>query len=519
MFFFLSRWMVSALSLILLVNLSFATCWAQTIQRKPLQGLPVAALQPEQLPSVASSQGTQIAARPALPLSQVLDRVSRFHPKLAGAVVQQNIAAAKRLQKAGAFDPVLSADNVYQRYNSSSKPGDAKSYEMNEVALELPTRLGAKIIAGGRYADGTVKSPASATGETGEYFLGLKLPLLRGFRMNPKVAAERQAELDQLVATAELQLTRLSVLQDAGFAYWDWAASVQKYEVARSLLEIARFRFEAVQIRARAGDLPEIDAVEAEQEVMRREESLTKALRGVQKTALKLGLYLWSDTSRPDDTFRTPLEADLAATGLPGPDFQPQDFREPILLEQKLIDGQRQTALNQRPEFSLLGVQRQKTDVDYRLARNDRLPAIDLSLWPGYDTGDKGVGATLKAGVSVEVNLRQRDARGRMLAAQLYQEKIGLDRGLTELRVLTEVNDAVSAIQTIARRYQAAEREYRLAVRMETGERDRFNLGDSTLFLVNQRERATAEVRNKLIDIQAEYEQAWIALLAASGQL
>jgi outer membrane protein TolC len=75
-------------------------------------------------------------------------------------------------------------------------------------------------------------------------------------------------------------------------------------------------------------------------------------------------------------------------------------------------------------------------------------------------------------------------------------------------RISTEVLDALSAINTAYGRYQAAEQEVVLAQRLEEGERTRFQLGDSTLFLVNQRERATAEARSKLIEIQAEYEQA-----------
>jgi hypothetical protein len=56
----------------------------------------------------------------------------------------------------------------------------------------------------------------------------------------------------------------------------------------------------------------------------------------------------------------------------------------------------------------------------------------------------------------------------------------------------------------------------RLAKQLETGERKRFAAGDSTLFLVNQRERATAEALGRLIDIQLEYQQALLALDAAS---
>jgi outer membrane protein TolC len=85
-------------------------------------------------------------------------------------------------------------------------------------------------------------------------------------------------------------------------------------------------------------------------------------------------------------------------------------------------------------------------------------------------------------------------------------------------RILVEIDDAVSVINTVYQRYQAAERELRLAQQLEQGEREKFALGDSTLFLVNQRERATAEAENKLIDLQLEYQQGIVTLRAASVQ-
>ena len=82
--------------------------------------------------------------------------------------------------------------------------------------------------------------------------------------------------------------------------------------------------------------------------------------------------------------------------------------------------------------------------------------------------------------------------------------------------MLLEVDDAWSAIQAAVDRFRATDAEVLLAKQLETGERKRFAAGDSTLFLVNQRERATAEALGRLIDIQLEYQQALLALDAAS---
>jgi outer membrane protein len=152
------------------------------------------------------------------------------------------------------------------------------------------------------------------------------------------------------------------------------------------------------------------------------------------------------------------------------------------------------------------------------LAKNQRLPAIDLAVSPGRDAGLGSIGNTVKAGVSFTLPLRQRTADGRIAAANLKIQKLGLDLLNERQRITTEVLDAVSAINTTYDRYLAAQAEVQLAIRLEEGEREKFRLGDSTLFLVNQRERATAEARVKLIEIQTEYEQAVAAFRAATVQ-
>jgi outer membrane protein TolC len=100
----------------------------------------------------------------------------------------------------------------------------------------------------------------------------------------------------------------------------------------------------------------------------------------------------------------------------------------------------------------------------------------------------------------------------------LKLQKLALDVAGERQRITTEVLDAISAINTASIRYRAAQSEVELAVRLEEGERTRFSLGDSTLFLVNQRERATAEARVKLIEIQAEYQQAVATYRVATVQ-
>lgn len=128
-----------------------------------------------------------------LTLEKVLDQVRKNHPKLFSADLERRIAGAKLLEKQGAFDPGISLESDYLRYNDFSKRGKVSKTFDNDLSFNWLTRSGLKVTTGGRYNTGDVKPPLYPTGDSGEYYIGAKLPLLRGFRINDKVAAEMQA--------------------------------------------------------------------------------------------------------------------------------------------------------------------------------------------------------------------------------------------------------------------------------------------------------------------------------------
>ena len=445
---------------------------------------------------------------PKITLEDVLRIVEQHHPKLRGADAERRIASEKRLEKQGAFDPVFITGVDYLRFNteldSKTLRGKVGSTRLTDAGVEFLTRYGLKVAAGTRFNYGKVKAPFSPTGTGGEYFLEFKVPLLRGARINEKTAAEKQALLGEPLADADYQLTRLELLRKAADSYWEWVAAKRKLDVARDLLSLSEFRAQAVRDRVQAGDLPAIDVTEAEAEIQRRQGGLIKADRDLQKSAFKLSLSLW-----------TPDGQQVLS---PEPSQVPNSLAAPIVFtDSQAMEGERQ-ALVRRPEFRALDINRQITQVDLDLAKNQRLPAVDFVFSPGRDVGLGAIGNTVKAGVSLTLPLRQRTADGRIGAAALKIQKIDFDNINEKQRISIEVKDAISAINTAYERFRAAEKEVELATKLEAGERTKFQFGDSTLFLVNQRERTTAEVRVKLIEVQTEYEQAVAVFRAVTVQ-
>jgi outer membrane protein TolC len=268
------------------------------------------------------------------------------------------------------------------------------------------------------------------------------------------------------------------------------------------LLKISQTRAEQVINRVKAGDLPPIDETEATQEVQRRLGGVVKAERDLQKSTFKLSLYLWTSRGIP--------------APLPAPAQVPETLPMPSGLLPFVVQNGVERALSQRPELENLDLAQALSQVDSNLAQNARRPNFDLYIAPGRDTGIDSIGATIKMGVTVSLPFGRRAAEAQLAQAELKLQKIDNERQLAEQRISVEVKDLANAVNTAYGRFLLAEKELELARVLEEGERRKFALGDSTLFLVNQRERASAEAEIKVIDIRAEYEQALAAFRVAT---
>ncbi|MCA9778501.1 MAG: TolC family protein, partial [Candidatus Eremiobacteraeota bacterium] len=194
-----------------------------------------------------------------LELPDVLGMVEERHPKLLGANLARGIASAKVLEKQGAFDPSLGVASTYQRYNSSSSPGKPLDYISNGIVVAKQDPSGIKWEGGWLNTQGFPKSPASSSGDVGEFFLQAKVPFLRGAGINEKSIALEQARLVEEQTLEDYQAIRLLTLLDAGMAYLQWNAAVMQWRILDENQQLAIERATQVAARIEAGDLAAID--------------------------------------------------------------------------------------------------------------------------------------------------------------------------------------------------------------------------------------------------------------------
>ncbi|CAN5563600.1 TolC family protein [soil metagenome] len=448
--------------------------------------------------------GTNLSEQ-SLSFESFIQNVDRYYPKLLGADAERKIAGAKRLEKAGAFDPVFSSINEYLRIQDIINPGTAKQAVHNESRVDLLTRSGIKVFTQFRLNPNDTKTPFIPSGRAGEYSAGFSVPLMRGLRINEKAAAEQYAKLGEPLAAQVFGGTRLEILLKAAATYFDWVGAKARVDIANDLLKLAQTRVEQVKHRVQAGDSPALDVAESEQEIQRRQATLVKTQREFQKAALLLSVFFWDENGNPRD-LPTLAEVPLLAP-------------EPTqLTESAWFDGRKQAG-ERRPELKKIEIEKQQVKVELQLAKNMILPAVDAYFAQGADTGLQGIGSVVRGGMTISAPLRQRSARGQLEAAQLKLRKLTLDEKTERLRIQAEVDDTVSAVNTSFERFEATVVEVIKAKEVEEGERLRFAAGDSTLFLVNQRERTTAEAKMRKVEAQVDYLQALAAFKAVTCKL
>jgi len=115
----------------------------------------------------------------------------------------------------------------------------------------------------------------------------------------------------------------------------------------------------------------------------------------------------------------------------------------------------------------------------------------------------------------LDVPLLYRAPIGRIRLVEAGLSKLEAQLRLAKDRVAADVKDARSALDAARERVKFTRQEVEVATKLEAGERQKFELGDSNLLFVNLRETQSAEARLREIDALLDYHRA-VALFRAA---
>ena len=441
---------------------------------------------------------TPALAQP-LTLDEVMESVAARYPVLRAEAQMVAAAQGEQLAASGSFDPKWKTKaNLYE--SGYYRYGTVESYVEQPLYYQ-----GASVFGGYRIGQGKfpIYYDGYRTNDIGEARVGVMVPILRGGSIDEERAKLWKAEQGIVAAQQGLALSKLELQRNAANKYWEWVAASKKLEIAKTLLARAVDRNAAIETRVTKGDAPAVESTDNARAIVQREQQVVSAERALTGARLALSLYLRDEKGEPI---------------LPSAERVPEGFPEPTPIASLESDLAR--ALSRRPEIKQYEAKRKQYEIERDLAKNDAWPTLNVMVAGSKQFGEgypERQPAALEAGLLLDIPLRTRKADGRAQTATAKQIEYELSLRYAKDKIAVEVRDAAAGADAAAQRLTLARRELDLARQLESAERKRFDMGDSTLLFVNLREQTTFEAATRELDTLLDHQKALAAYTAVIG--
>jgi outer membrane protein len=445
--------------------------------------------------------------------AQFFEAVVRYHPLVRQAALLPEEARAEIMQARGAFDPKLTSYFDQKEFGKgpANTPDDNLYYSRWESALSVPVApLGADLKVGYNRNYGRFLNPEASTRNTGLLQVGVSVPVGQTLLIDARRATLQQARLGLNLADADRLSVLNKILYDAAKTYWEWYLAYRSYRLIDEGLQLADVRFRGTRQRALVGEAAAIDTTEALITLQDRLVQRQQAEVDFQNARLRLSAFLWAANEQPID--------------MP-PNVVPQSA-PPGLVGEEVVQTLLSQALQRHPDLLKLTVKTEQLQLEERFRRALIQPQINLSasllrLTPipaGLSAEDYSFRPdNYKVGVDFLFPLFLRKERGKLKQVQLKGQQLVLERQQTVRDIQNDVLAARNELQTLQQQIQVQEQAYANQRRLVRAEQQRFDLGESSLFLVNSREAKLIDLGVKLEELRAKYQKAFANLWYVAG--
>jgi len=280
------------------------------------------------------------------------------------------------------------------------------------------------------------------------------------------MATLKQAKLYKKQAQVNNKLLVNDILFKASQTYFKWLKAYQERRVYGDFLDNAELRFKGIKKSFELGEIPAIDTTEARIAYNNRKLNLEKANLNYIKTTMELSNFLWindvpvevQNTIIPDTEIKNSIDEALQLNGIA-----------------LAID------LENHPKLKSLDYKFKGLKTERLLKRNNLLP---------------------QSGLTISFPLFLRKERADLKLVDYKLQAIDFDSQATSLALKNKLNSVRQEINSYENQIVIAGNmvsDYSILLQ---GEERKFEIGESSLFLINSRESKLIENKLKLIELE-----------------
>jgi HAE1 family hydrophobic/amphiphilic exporter-1 len=469
----------------------------------------------------------------------------------------------------GAYDPRFTSTAYYERIKSpisSFLTGGANGatttsdYTGTARVEGLTPRLGGSYrldFSSVRFTSNnqfTALSPQYPTALT----LNYTQPLVRGLRFDNNRRQIQIAKKNLSLTDAQFRQRAIETITSVQRAYWDLVFALRNLQVQRDAVRDARTQLEHNKRLVVEGNLAPIDVVAAEAQVAGFEQTLFSSLEEVSRNennlknliAVNHDSDLWNlsiiptdsvDIAPPEITLPDALKAAMDNR----PELQQSNIgREINQIDQKyyreqtkpqidLVGSYGMTGLagsqsNAGNPFSSASTQELRARVDQLLALANLTPltplppqALSPALIGGYDQSLRNLLSNsfnnFRVGVQINLPLRNRTAEAQLGRSLVEGQRLATQREQLEQSIQVEVRNALQVVRSAEARLHAAGIARQASEQQYLSEQRKLDAGQSTVFLVLERQTALTTARGNELRAQTDLNKAIAELQRVTG--
>lgn len=422
-----------------------------------------------------------------LTYSEYLKIVLEEHPIIKTAELNTDFGEARMLYANGLLDPLITA-------SWKQKDFDKKLYyQIYGGKLDLPTRYGVSVVAGYDNTDGQFLNPQNSSQPDGLFYVGLEVDLLQGLLVNERSATLDKADIILEMSENERQLEILELLYQAIENYFNWQMYNEINTTLDSNIALSQLYFSNTKISFENGEKTAIDTLEAflqyQDVVAMQQKNQIKLL----SSRLKIENFLWLDDEPINLNENT----------------KPEEIN--ITLANNVIDVD--AAVTSHPKLRALNNKREMLEVEQSLKSQKLLPKLKAKYNPLLQVNDNPFNEIASMnnytfGIGFSMPLLFRSARGNVELAEIKLKEIdyNIDNEIQKMR--NKITASWAKQNLLFEQSDLLQRNVEGYKALLDGEQIKFDLGESSVFLLNKRQEKYIDSQIKLIKTQIEQNKA-----------
>jgi len=383
-------------------------------------------------------------------------------------------------------------------------------------------------------------------------------PLMRGLKTD---LSRRQIEIARknlTLSDAQFRQRAIETITSVQRAYWDLVFALRNLQIQRDAVRDARTQLQHNKRMVEEGQLAPIDVVATQAQITTFEQALFSALEEVSRTENNLKNMIaenreapiWTESIVPTD----PVELSIPDVVLPDalktamdnrPELQQAELLKEInQIDQRFLKDQTRPAVDLVGTYGISGLAgsvstagvnpftasslqvRERVDELSVLEGLQPLPVVPPQTFAPNLLG--GYGQSLqnlvenrynnfRVGVQINLPLRNRTAEAQLGRSQVEGQKIASQREQLEQSIQVDVRNALQTMRSAEARLRAAAATREASEQQFSSEQRRLDAGQSTVFLVLERQTALTTARGSELRAQTDLNKAVAELQRATG--